>query len=258
MNGNEADSARPAPAAGVAESFGTLLLSAVLLPLLAVWMLLAGFTGLGTRARYMLIGAPAVAALGALAFQSLTFWPKRPLNMDFILRGTLAFTVLLGAVNIAYDFSKAHPGSYFVENDADGYLRTNLGNFYATMRQLDSLSAGSRVLFMWEPKGFYCPDDITCLPDTLFDHWAYPLRRGTADSDSLMPQWRDQDDIDYLLVWGLEDGSGFGYDLWLGKDAFALSENALFPAALAKYMQPVWTDGAAYTLYTWKEAAAGS
>lgn len=228
----------------------------LVLPLLIIWILLAGFTGLGTRARYMLVGGPAVAALGALSFYSLARWPKRPLNMDFIMRGALAFTTVLGAVNVAHDASSAGLGRYYVENRPDDYLKSTLGGYYVMIQHLQTLPEGAQVLFLWEPKGFYCPAHITCQADLVLDNWAWPLRLGT-DSDSLMQQWQAEG-VDYLLVWGLDEGSGFGYDLWLEAQDFARAENEQFPDALEKYTQLAWSDGFSYSLYTWKDTVTDS
>lgn len=224
------------------------------LSLLALWMLMAAFSGIGVQPRLMLLGVPVVGVLGALAFHSLSRWPKRPVHIDFLMRAALVFTTLIGSINIARTLTSANPGVYYVENNPDRYLRANLGNYYAAMRQLDTLPAGSTVLFMWEPKSFYCPAHITCIPDIVLDHWSHPLRLGSS-ADDLMQQWRDTDHIDYLLVWGLKPGSGLGYDLWLHEDAAVRAQNELFPAALDMYGEPVWTDGAFYTLYAWRDSS---
>jgi hypothetical protein len=215
------------------------------------WMFLAATSGIGAQPRLMLLGVPVVAVLGTLAFHSLSRLPKRPVNIEFLMRGALVFTTLIGSINIARTITSANPGVYYVENNADRYLRANLGNYYAATRQLETLPADSTVLFMWEPKSFYCPANITCIPDIVYDHWSRPLRLGSS-ADDLMQQWRDEG-VDYLLVWGLKAGSGFGYDLWLDKEDYTRAENQQFPAALDAYAEPVWTDDAAYTLYVWKD-----
>jgi hypothetical protein len=224
------------------------------LSILALWMLMAATSGIGAQPRLMLLGVPGVTVLGALAFHSLSRWPKRPVDIEFLMRGALVFTTLIGSINIAHRITSTNPGIYFVENDTDSYLRNNLGNYYATMRQLDTLPAGSRVLFLWEPKSYYCPADIICMADVVLDHWSRPLRLG-SNPDDLMRQWRDDEGVDYLLVWGLKPGSGFGYDLWLASDTVVQTENEQFPTALDTYAEPIWTDGAAYTLFAWKTAS---
>src|SRR5690606_948745 len=169
------------------------------LSILALWMLMAATSGIGAQPRLMLLGVPVVTVLGALAFHSLSRWPKRPVNIEFLMRGALVFTTLIGSINIAHRITSTNPGIYFVENNTDSYLRNNLGNYYATMRQLDTLPAGSRVLFLREPKSYYCPTDIICMADVVLDHWSRPLRLG-SNPDYLMRQWRDDEGVDYLLV----------------------------------------------------------
>ncbi|MBZ0300790.1 MAG: glycosyltransferase family 39 protein [Anaerolineae bacterium] len=224
------------------------------LPMLAFWLVLAAWSGIGAQPRLMLFGLPVAAVLGALAFHSLSHWPKRPLDVDFLMRAALIMTVGLGFFNVAHDAAQAEFGRYYIENDADGFLRNNLGNYYAAMRELDSLPAGSRVLFMWEPKSFYCPESIICIPDVLFDHWSWPLQRGAAEADTLMQQWRE-DGVDDLLVYGLDAGRNFGYDFWSRQHGSAWAENAQFPAKLAEYMELVWSDGFSYGLYRWRESS---
>jgi 4-amino-4-deoxy-L-arabinose transferase-like glycosyltransferase len=216
--------------------------------MLALWLLLAGFSGIGAQPRLFLFAFPAVIVLGTLALNSLARWPKRPLNVDFIVRAALGFTILLNFFNVVHDVARKDLATYYVDQDVDRYLRTNLGNYYAAVRRLEQLPAASTVRFMWEPKSYYCPTTITCIPDILFDHWSWPLRWGLTEAE-IWQQWRDEG-VDYLLVYGLE--RDFGYGFWLDQHDFARAENERFPAALAEHMEPVWTDGFAYTLYTWR------
>src|SRR6185436_11450477 len=58
----------------------------------------------------------------------------------------------------------------------DAYLDDNLGVYSNAMRQLADLPEGSTVRFMWEPRAYYCPKTVTCLPDILFDYWPHTLR----------------------------------------------------------------------------------
>jgi hypothetical protein len=231
----------------------TWIVAPLALASLAFWMALAAISGIGAQPRLMLFGLPFAAVLGALAFDSFARFPRKPLDINFLMRAALVLTLVLGAFNIAHHLAKANPATYLVENDGERYLRDNLGSYYVAVRALESLPPDSQVLFMWEPKSFYCPDHITCLPDILFDHWSWPLRRG-ASAVSLMQQWRDEG-IDYLLVHGLRKGSDFGYDFWLEAHDFAQAENAQFPAALAEAMEPVWSDDFAYKLYAWRDSS---
>ena len=218
--------------------------------MLALWMLMAAFSGIGAQPRLVIFGFPMMIALGALALHSLDRWPKQPLNIGFILRIALAFTVLMNFFNIAHTVARKDLPRYYVDHDVDGYLTANLGNYYPALRHLGSLPAGSTVMLMWEPKSTYCPPTVTCIPDILFDNWSHPLRLGSTP-DELMQRWQAEG-VDYLLVLGLTDGINVGYDFWLEEHDVARAENAQFPTMLDEEMEPVWTDGFAYTLYAWK------
>ncbi len=217
--------------------------------MLALWLLLAGTSGIGAQPRLLLVGFPAVIVLGVLALHNLEQWPQTPLNISFLVRTLLAFTVLLAGFNIVHEVSRANLPRYFVQQDTDGFLQDNLGNYYAMVRHLETLPTASTVLFLWEPKSFYCPTTITCVPDVLFDHWWRPLRLGSS-ADEIMQQWRAAE-VDFMLVAGLNQGSGTGYDFALNENPAVKAELEQFPAMLEQYLEPVWTDNSAYTLYSW-------
>ncbi len=108
------------------------------------------------------------------------------------------------------------------------------------MQRLNDLPPGARVRLMWEPRTYLCPARVVCQGDLLFDHWARALRQEQTAA-AVFAAWRGMDD--YLLVYDA------GYDFWRADERLA-AENARFPAALAEFMTPVWTEGG-YTLYGW-------
>ncbi len=97
---------------------------------------------------------------------------------------------------------------------------------------------------MWEPRGFYCPPSVTCTADVLFDHWKQPMLDAGLTPDEVFAQYRAQG-YDYLLVWQKL------YEDYVGFSQYPDLDRA-FPAALNRWMTPVWTDGVRYTLYGWK------
>jgi hypothetical protein len=77
----------------------------------------------------------------------------------------------------------------------------------------------------------------------LFDHWARPLKIGAAP-DEIFTDWKTTGD-DYLLLFN----PGYQFN---AQDARFAAENARFPAALERWMIPLWMDdGGWYTLYGW-------
>ncbi|MGJ3237624.1 MAG: ArnT family glycosyltransferase [Anaerolineae bacterium] len=230
-------------------------LARVLLPMALVvmifWMGLAAVSGIGGQTRLMLIGLPLVAMLGALAYHSLEKFLRRPLDIVFITQAALIISIVLGTFDYVSYFSRSrvleyHSGAI----DEHTYLTQNMGLLYPAMLALDDLPDGSRVLFLWEPKTYHCPDDLTCTGDLLFDNWSRPLQMGTTP-DELIDTWRAE--YDYALLFTFEQGeSRDGYALWSQYHEFALEENALFPQYFYEATEPIWSDEIAYTLYRWR------
>jgi hypothetical protein len=110
-----------------------------------------------------------------------------------------------------------------------------------------NLPKGSRVLIMWEPRGFYCPFDVTCTADVLFDNWKLPMINEGLMPEQVFERYRER---------------GYEYILWFRSLYDQYLEfstrrdlDELFPAALEQVMEPVWTDDVRYTLYGWKDGS---
>ena len=221
----------------------------ILIPLILFWMVLSAWSAVGTQTRLMLMSFPAFAAGGALGLTGLARFPKKPIDIHFIVRVLLILTTALALVEAVHSTVRDQVVSYlFGETPLDDYMYTNTGAYYGALRQLDTLPDGSQVRLMWEPRTYYCPDDIRCVPDILFDSWVRPMLYG-ADADGVFEQYRDSGD-DYLLFFHA------GYDLYTAFSHYAALER-LFPETIERWMTPIWTDGVRYTLYAWRDATPG-
>ncbi|MBI1256587.1 MAG: hypothetical protein GC204_03875 [Chloroflexi bacterium] len=213
----------------------------LLLPLVIFWAIMAALNAVGIQTRLMVMALPAFAASGAVALHGLAQFPKKPLAINFIMRAVLALTLLLTVLDAFWDTSYEQVVPYLLaQEDLNTYMYTNTQAYYNAMI---NLPAGSRVLMMWEPRGFYCPPTVTCTADVLFDHWKLPLLDGLSP-DQVFDAYHA--DYDYLLL------SHALYDEYLAFSPHRDLDEQL-PAALDQRMTPVWTDGIRYTLYGWKQ-----
>jgi hypothetical protein len=235
-------------------------LAKVLLPialvLLVFWMVLAASSGIGAQPRLMMVGMPIAAILGALGLHSIARLPRKPLDIYFIVQAVIIFSVLMGLFDTVYEFAKTRVLDYTAGTiSTDQYLFDNLGNQYAAIQQLNELPDDSTVLFLFEPGTYYCLDDITCLPDVLFDNWSRPILQGTSP-DELMQQWRDEG-VDYVLLFDSgvspDTGDKFGYEFWLEQHESYYNANIQLPQMIDAYLTPIWDDEFAYVLYEWKD-----
>ncbi len=226
-----------------------------LLPLTIVtlifWMVLAGLSGIGGQTRLMLIAIPLPAILGGLAYHSMENWQRRPIDIVFITQAAMIFSVLFGIFDYVNYFADSRVLEYHAGTiSEDAYLTENMGILYDAMLELENLPDESRILFLWEPKTYYCPDNMTCTGDLLFDNWARPLQNGMSP-EALIEQW--QNDYDYALLFDFnQNGQKDGYSSWSAYHEFAIEQNSLFPQYFFDSMTEIWSDDVAYTLYQWE------
>ncbi len=222
-----------------------LLRDAVLLLTIIViaWGALSLENGIAAQTRMIVMAFPLFALAGAAAFTGIDRLPEKPLNVGFIVRAVFAITLILGAADVLRSTVDTHVIEYTAAAiDERDYLYQALGAHHPALADLNTIvPEGAQVRLMWEPRSFYCPPSIQCVPDVMFDHW----RRGLAGSpEAVFEAYRAAGD-DYLLFWE----SGFALD---SADPAHAEANALFAAARDQVMTPVWTDGFYYTLYTWR------
>ncbi len=217
-------------------------------PLVVYWAAMAAINSVGIQTRLMLMALPAFAAAGAVGLHGLANFPKKPLDIGFIVRAALALTLALTLIDalrtVAYDQAA---GYLLGETTLDDYMYANTQAYYGAVSQLPE---GSKVLLMWEPRGYDCPPSVTCTADVLFDHWKLPIFAEGLTPEAVLARYKAEG-YDYLLL------ANSIYDAYLPFSTFPEIDRA-FPAEIDHVMIPVWTDGLRYTLYGWKGEASGS
>ncbi len=214
----------------------------LLIPLLIFWGVMAAANGIGIQTRLMIAGLPAFAIAGAIGLHGLSQFPKKPFDINFIVRVVLALTLALTVLDAARTTVHDQALPYLLGfEDLPDYMYTNTGAYY---NALAHLPPKSRVLLMWEPRGYYCPPTVTCQADVLFDNWKLPMLDDGLTADEVMQRYQDQG-VQYVLFFRTL------YDQYL-QFSRQPDLDQQFPAALDHWMTPVWTDSVRYTLYGWK------
>jgi hypothetical protein len=204
---------------------------------------------MGVQTRLMTPILPLAAVWGGLAFHSLSRWPRKPVDLHFVVRMMLIVTLVFAGIEVLQTTTHSGVVQYFMaEKDRDTYLFENLGSYYEAVRHLATLPADSRVRLMWEPRSYHCP--VTCIPDVLFDRWTYPLAKGQTP-DAIFEEWQREGD-DYLLIF--EPGYEFVLDEAKHdpRKADAVTKLGSFRETLNRWMTPVWKNNLGHTLYGWK------
>ena len=233
-------SRRHIPERGRTLTQAALILAAVMT---AAWMVMAATTRIGAQTRLVIMALPAFAAAGGVAIGALNLAPRhRPIFRVAVI--AVALGVLLALLLVNANTATSPASQYLTGGDRDAYLDARLGSYRAAMRRLGDLPDGSRVLILLDPRGYYCPPQIACSADLIFDLWGRPLKQG-ATPDAVMAVFAQN--YDYLLL-NLPALTEWKVNF----DEFG-AENALLPAALDAWTAPVWSVEDTYTLYAWKE-----
>jgi hypothetical protein len=106
------------------------------------------------------------------------------------------------------------------------------------------LPRGSVVLFLWEPRSYYCRGEVACLPDALLDRWLHTTHLYGADASAIALSWRKQG-VTHVLLYRL----GYQAIREAGFDPLTKADMATLDDLQARYLTPVksWAD--AYELY---------
>lgn len=171
---------------------------------LIIWTAASAFGSyINQQTRLILYAFPPLAVISGIALESLRRLPSKPLNVGFVVRALVAFTLLLTMVDYVQTTTNSGLFPYFSgqENYQERYLERALGWHYAAMQQINDLPEDANVRFLWEPRYLYCDEKINCRPDSLMDNWYYS-RRTVADGSpaEIAAQWQ-REGTEYLLVY---------------------------------------------------------
>jgi len=156
---------------------------------LAVWALASRFSGLLIQTRLYFSLFPAFAFLAGAGFNGLRGIKIPGVRIERVM-GLLVLLVLgLNLVKVSHAVLRQNAPQYlFSITTREEYLLINLGWYAWVMESIDELPDDSRVLMLWEPRGFYCTPK--CTPDEILDRWVREVRSG-HDIDVILKGWRD-------------------------------------------------------------------
>jgi hypothetical protein len=136
----------------------------------AVWAVGGRLSGLLQQTRFYFGILPAwagLAALGEWGSRTQVWLGVRVRRLVWTVLGVVMALGLFQAVMTALESRVVEVVSGRMQGE--DYLITNMGSFGAAMQALQTLPQGSRVLMLYEPRGFYCWP--RCLPDESLDRW---------------------------------------------------------------------------------------
>lgn len=212
------------------------------LPGLVVW-----FAGVATswflvQTRLLYPIFPALALVGAFGLDA---WRQRPelASLSRLVKGIVVAALALALAGATLDVVRVAPLHVIAGfQDEEDFLLAELQSHYAAMQAVNELPDDARVLFLWEPRTYYCERD--CEPDSMINNWWHD-REVFGSPEQIAAHWRERG---YTHVLVYETGGRFlieyePYDPMTEADWEALQ--TLRDAALI----PVWDELDSYSLY---------
>jgi hypothetical protein len=101
----------------------------------------------------------------------------------------IGLTLALTVIDVGLLTLKINPMSYLVGLESrEQYLMRRLGTHYGAMQQInETLPAEAKVLFLWEPRAYYCQRN--CLPDSILDRFPH-LTQGYGSAEAIATAWQ--------------------------------------------------------------------
>ncbi len=182
------------------------------------WLYGSAVSRLMVQPRFLFPALPPLAVLAAVAYESLRSFEWRLFSIHRILGVFIGLVLVLTALQTGIDTLQHQdvPVLAGAISEQD-YLYHRLGWYYAAMEEVGDLPEGSKVLFLFEPRSYYCPPD-RCLPDGILDVW-YHARKLGGTSESLARTWQEEG-VSHVLLYalGAQTLKQKGVDPFTGED----------------------------------------
>ena len=194
------------------------------------------------RTRMLLPCFAPLSILAAYVVEQLRQLDREAFSLHRFVIMALGLGLVVNAVSQALSFVHYDPLPFIVGGESrEQFLQRMLpdGHYEALSYVNTNLQASARVLFLWEPRSYYC--ERSCLPDVVFDHFSQ-LAAENSTADQICESLRDQE-VSYVLV----------NRRWLNVQA---QDSLLKPAELELFgdfeqrcLVPLYVDDQLYALY---------
>jgi len=206
-----------------------------------LWMAGSAQTRLLIQPRLFLVFFPAWAVLAAYGFHGLEQSNPPALKVSWLVSMLVAFSLGLNAYETGMNLLR-HDALKFATGQINEsqYLTQNMGSYYSAMESIRGLPRGSKVLMLWETRGYYCIP--ICNPDETIDEFKDSIV-AYKSPEATLSAWRAKK-YTHILLHNL--GAEF-----VRKDdllRYIPSDWKAFDDLTAS-LQEVEKIGAAYTLY---------
>ena len=201
---------------------------------------------LQTRLLFPAFGLLALVVSAAVA--GLRVLPRRPIDVGWIVRATILLVLLLNLIETGLGWVREGPQRVLLGFERqEEYLARQLGWYYPAIQAVNALPGDPTVLFLWEPRTYYCTV-VECLPDALLDRWLHTTHLYGHDAKAITDAWRTEG-VTHVLLYR----TGYQAIVDAGFDPVTASDRATLARLLTEDMVRMEDFGGSYELYAFPE-----
>jgi hypothetical protein len=153
----------------------------------SIWAIGNQISGFLIQTRFYYALFPVFSILAAYGFDNLEKNMGSKKWMASLSQAAIILVLLLNFVQISKDLVKKGTLTYlFALENRQTYLENNLGWYALAMKELVNLTPESKVISIFEPRGYGCVPK--CDPDEILDHWKFAYSKN-ADFQSIQLSW---------------------------------------------------------------------
>lgn len=155
-----------------------------------VWATAGLFSVHLSQTRLYAVLFPAGAVLAGRGFEELSKYKTRYIRARPVVLGLIVLVVGLNLIQILEKDARAGTFQHHAGIISDEeYLEENLGWYAAAVSSPEVIPEVTRLVMLWEPRGYYCLPD--CDSDEILDRWHHDLRKQGSRAD-VVRAWIDE------------------------------------------------------------------
>lgn len=154
------------------------------------WLIGLASSHLLLQSRLLFPVLPMFAGLAVMGFDALDRLDWIGFSTRYVVGGLIALVLSLTLISSVMKFaSEATLGVTSGSTSQTRYYESRLGMYSWAMARINLLPAGSRIVFLWEPRSYACSPQLKCEPDAITDRW-WHMRRLGLTAPEIADEWR--------------------------------------------------------------------
>ncbi|MGQ9628443.1 MAG: ArnT family glycosyltransferase, partial [Anaerolineae bacterium] len=209
-----------------------------------LWLFGVGSSALLIQTRLLFPIFGLLALLAGYTVERLSLLNCPAFSVQWVVKAILVLTLSLTLLSSALTFAGDNPLKLLAGWETkDAYLHRHLGAYYEAIAFINkNLPAEAKVLFLWEPRSFYCQRE--CQPDAILDgflHLAYRFQ----DADGIARYLKDEGFTHVLF-----HRRGYEHILKARFDPITPEVEEVLATLKREHLKPVYSDEqGTYVLY---------